>query len=261
MQNSLDTVLLQDLTGNFISVGLYNLPLKIITALSLSIPTALMGAFYPEFSRLFATSSNYLYRIFQKALDYLLIISLPVAFGFLALGQEIVAGLWKNEYLAAVLPGKIMFFALPFIFLCFPTGNLLNAIGKQKFTAFSRANGLIVMVALGFILIPIYGVIGAAIALLCTHLVIFMSDAYFLRDYFEKIKKDFKNSLVRVLISSSIMFFVIKLLESTIPWYYLIVLGAVIYFTALRLSGGLDLKFLRYLFVKESKSINLNEQQ
>lgn len=254
MLNSLDIVMLRALSATFSSVGFYSVPLKIMTALSLSIPAALMGVLYPVFSHLFASSSDYLYRVFHKSLEYLLLISVPVAFGFLSLGSEIINGLWKSEYIAAVIPGKIMFFALPFIFLSFPTGNLLNAISRQKYTAASRAIGLAAMVALDIILIPAFDLTGAAIALLITHFVIFSSDLYFLRDKLAIIKFDLLKSFARVLIASVLMFVTIELLSAYIPWYSLIVLGAGSYLLFLWLLGGLDLNFLKHLLNKESNT-------
>ena len=119
VMNSVDVVLVQKLTGNYGDVGLYSIPLKLITALSLTLPTALMGAIYPAFSHLYGKSEEALRMVFKNAADYLLIIAVPISFGFLALGDEFIGALWNQTYTDAILPAKIMLFSLPFIFLAF----------------------------------------------------------------------------------------------------------------------------------------------
>ncbi|MEK9166093.1 MAG: oligosaccharide flippase family protein [Patescibacteria group bacterium] len=246
--NSLDTVLIKQLTDDFRAVAFYTIPLKIVTVLSLTLPTALMGALYPAFSSLSAYKSPALNKIWEKSIEYLLIISLPIGFGFLALGQNIISALWKPEYLSAVLPGKIMLFALPFIFIAFPTGNLLNAIDRQKCTAFSRGLGVITLFLLSIILIPKFYLIGAAIAMLCTHIVIVCSDIYFLRDRFLLILPALSKSFARILLASFVMFAIIKILALYLPWYSLILIGGGAYFGVLWAVGGIDAKAIfKYL--------------
>jgi len=240
--NSLDTVLIKQLTDDFHAVAFYTIPLKIITVLSLTVPTALMGALYPAFSRLSAQKSPVLNKIWEKSIEYLLIISLPIGFGFLALGQNIIGALWKLEYLAAVNPGKIMLFALPFIFMAFPTGNLLNAIGRQKCTAFSRGLGVAALLLLSLILIPKFYLIGAATAMLCTHIVIVFSDIYFLRNRFLLILPALSKSFLRILFASGVMFAIINALIAHLPWYSLILIGGAVYLGILWIIGGLDIK-------------------
>lgn len=242
--NSLDTVLIKQLTDDFRAVAFYTIPLKIITVLSLTLPTALMGAMYPAFSNLSAQKSPALNKIWEKSIEYLLIISLPIGFGFLALGQNMISALWKQEYLAAVLPGKIMLFALPFIFIAFPTGSLLNAVDRQKCTAFSRGLGVAALLLLSIILIPKFYLIGAAIAMLCTHIVIVFSDIYFLRERFLLIMPALSKNLLRILFASGVMFAIINVLMAYLPWYSLILIGGGVYLGALWMIGGLNIKLI-----------------
>jgi len=245
--NSIDTVMLRQLAHNFQIVGFYALPLKLITALSLTLPTALMGVLYPAFSHLFKYNTQRLSRVFKKSLDYLLIISLPICFGFMILGDEAISTLWSQEYQFAILPAKIMLWSLPAIFLAFPTGNLLNASNRQSRTALSRFFGLITMILLNLLLIPKYGLIGAAWTLVFTHYVILIFDIYFLRKIFLMIWKPLFKKFLLVFSVSLIMIIIIQLLNNLMVWYLLILIGAGVYFIILLICKGLDLQFIKHL--------------
>jgi O-antigen/teichoic acid export membrane protein len=244
--NSIDTVILRNLTSNHL-VGLYSIPLKLITVLSLTVPAALMAVLYPAFSNLYHQSQELLAKAFRKSVEYLLIISIPISFGFLALGDEIIRGLWRSDYLAALPAAKIMLFSVPFLFLAFPTGNLLNAVDRQKWTTLSRLIGVLTLVSSELILIPQFRLLGAAFALLITQTVIFGYDFYFVT----KVIKDrvvylllFK-TMLKVLLSSLVMFLLLQILSTLLPWYVLILAGVVVYLAVLTVVKGVDFAFLR----------------
>ncbi len=245
--NTIDIVLLRQFSLDYRAVGLYSVPLKIVTALSLTLPTALMGAIYPAFSHLHEKSEEGLRTIFRYTVEYLLAISIPLSVGFFALGDEILRALFRDEYSLAIIPSKIILFSLPFIFLAFPTGNFLNAINRQKRTAVSRAFGLIALIGLDIFLIPSFGVLGAAVALLAAHVLIFASDAYFIRERIAVFGGVLARHAAKVILSSIIMYAALEFLSPYAPWYFLILLGCVVYFASLFIFRGINLKFLRHL--------------
>ena len=223
--NSLDVVLIKSIGANYETVALYSIPLKLINAISMTLPIALMGALYPAFAHLHEKSEESLNAVFQKAVEYLMILSIPIAVGFMMLGDELIKSLWNQEYYAAINPGKVMLFSLPFIFLAFPTGNLLNATGRQKHTAISRCIGVLVMAISYVALISYFDVMGAAFALVITHATIFISDAFFLRSRFIKIGNVLIKQLGKTAIASLAMAGVIFYGAAYIPWYMLALLS------------------------------------
>ena len=231
--NSMDVIMIKQMLTDYEIIGLYSIPIKLINALSLTIPTALMGAVYPAFSRLYSTSKDSVSKICERSLQYLLIISVPTSFGFLSLGDEFLKGLWHNEYNQAEVPAKIMLFSLIFIFLAFPTGNMLNAIGKQKCTAISRCIGVVVLFAAEIILMKNFGLIGAAVALVITHSVIFFSDLIFLRILLRPVLKNIVIHALKIFFAAASMFAILELLSSKIWWGMLMIIGAAVYFIIL----------------------------
>lgn len=247
VMNSADVVLVQKFTGSYGEVGLYSIPLKLITALSLTLPTALMGAIYPAFSHLYGKSEEALQMVFKNAADYLLIIAAPISFGFLALGDEFIGALWNQTYAQAVIPSKIMLFSLPFIFLAFPTGNLLNATGGQKFTALSRGFGVATLVIADTLLINRLQVMGAAIGLLAAHCVILLCDVYFARKRILPLIRHLAAQFSKIFLSAVLMWIFLQTLSPFVRWYALAVLGGGLYFAILFAIGGLNTKFLKHL--------------
>ncbi|MBI4359782.1 MAG: flippase [Candidatus Jacksonbacteria bacterium] len=245
--NTIDVVLLRQLSSDYRAVGFYSIPLKIVTALSLTIPTAFMGAIYPSLSHLHGKSDEGIKTVFRYAVEYLLIISVPISVGFFALGDELINALFRDEYTSAIIPSKIILLSLPFIFLSFPTGNLLNATNRQKYTALSRVFGAITLIGLNVLFIPRFALMGAAYAFLATYIVILVFDIYFARAYAAPIFSIFFRQTLKVVVSSGIMYGSILLLSSYAPWYFLIILGCVVYFVALFLLHGINVKFLRHL--------------
>jgi len=105
--------------------------------------------------------------------------------------------------------------------------------------------GVIILISLDIILIPIYGLVGAAFALLASHLTILIIDMICLRSLITVIAKDFVIQLFKVLLASIIMFFMVQILIAYTTWYVLIILGAGVYFVVLMMVGGLDVVFLK----------------
>ena len=112
---------------------------------------------------------------FIKAFNYLTIISIPLSAGIIILAQEIIATVWPS-YIAVVPTFIIMTLAIPFIFLAFPTGYLLNACDRQKNTTLNRGIITLLAVILNIILIPKYSYFGAGIAFLITNVVLLFLD-------------------------------------------------------------------------------------
>lgn len=105
-------------------------------------------------------------------MNYLIIISLPIIGGVIALDDKIV-DLFKagNE---AIWPLRISILALFFIFVNFPIGSLLNACDRQRRNLLFMATITIISVSANFLLIPRFQAIGASITVLVTNAIMFI---------------------------------------------------------------------------------------
>ena len=160
-----DSILLFKFAGAE-AVGLYQIPFKIIVAIQF-LPMAFTASLYPALSAYWHNNREQLSITFERAINYSLIIGIPIMIGTIALADQIVL-LFKEGFSSATLPLQISMMAVPFMFLSFPIGSLLNACDRQK-----RNTINIIIIAIGsallnVLLIPQYGVIGACITTVIT---------------------------------------------------------------------------------------------
>lgn len=166
----LDSILLSSLAGDYY-VGLYQISFKIIFALQF-LPMAFIASLYPAFSTYWKSNKDQLTITFERAMSYLIIISVPISVGVIAISDKIIL-LFKPEYISAVLPLQIIMLAIFFIFINFPIGSLLNACDRQKINTFNMAITLIVSIGMNLILIPFYKALGASITVVATNALMF----------------------------------------------------------------------------------------
>lgn len=167
----LDTVFLSILAEEK-HVGLYQVAFKIVFALQF-LPMAFTASLYPAFSTYWKTNKDQLPITFERAMNYLIIISLPISVGTIALADKILL-LFRPEYAEAKLSMQIIMVALIFIFVNFPIGSLLNACDRQHNNTRNMGITLLASIILNLILIPKYQVNGAAITVLVTNFLMFI---------------------------------------------------------------------------------------
>ncbi len=166
-----DSVLLSLFSSDH-QVGIYQIPFKIIFALQF-LPLAFVASLYPALSSYWHSNRPQLSITFERAMNYLIIISLPVAVGGAVLADKIVL-IFKSGFMDAVLPLQITMAAAVFMFLNFPVGSLLNACDRQKTNTVNMGIALAASLVLNLILIPRWAAIGASLTVLITNLLMFI---------------------------------------------------------------------------------------
>lgn len=127
--SSSDNVLLNFFHGNR-AVGIYGLAYKITIAFQL-VPSALVAAIFPAMSASFVSNRERLESIFTRSMQYLMIVVVPISVILFTLAEPIIHIGWTKVWANAVLPLRILSVGLPFLFLNFPVGYLLNAANLQ----------------------------------------------------------------------------------------------------------------------------------
>jgi O-antigen/teichoic acid export membrane protein len=123
---------------------------------------AFAASLYPALSLYWKHNRGQLSVTFERAINYLIIISLPLSVGIFVLADKIVL-IFKSGYADAVLPLRIIIIQLVFSFLNFPVGSLLNACDRQKRNTINMGLVAALSVAMNLVLIPRWGVAGASI--------------------------------------------------------------------------------------------------
>jgi len=151
------------------AVGLYSAALKPVQAIHL-ISGILAISTLPKISKFAKSSKEKTKKLLETSIGSLLLIGIPITVGGAVLSKEIVTLLYSAEYLNSVLIFQIL---LSTILIVFPMNMLTNfvlAYNKQSKFISPFLAAAIANVLLNIALIPLYGVIGAAIATVTTQL-------------------------------------------------------------------------------------------
>jgi len=240
----IDTILLSYFVGDYF-VGIYQVAFKIIFALQF-LPMAFTATLYPAMSAYWQNNRAQLVVTFERAMNYLLIISLPISVFAMVMADKIVL-IFKTEYLSAIIPIQIQLASLIFVFLSFPVGSLLNACDQQKKNTNIMLMATIASLVLNVLLIPSLKATGACIADLVTNAIVFILG---MRLVWKIIPYNHKNNLIiflKALGASLVMAIVAFVLKEHINIIIVALLSIPLYFAALFVFGGIAQADVMYI--------------
>jgi len=251
--NTSDSVLLSYLDSDR-AVGLYAVPAKIIYSFQQVIPAAFSAVIFPAFSYYYANSKKMLELTFERAFMYLSIISWPIAIGIFVLIPQIISRIWP-AYSTVIPCFYVMVLALPFIFLAFPTGYLLNSCDRQNQTTINRGIITVLAVILNIILIPKLSFYGAGITFFITNFILLFMDFYWVRqviglNYLTLFKVSAKSIVAALVMAAAII-----LIRPYFGLFVEVPFGGAVYFICLFILRGLNFNELFKILKKEPVNI------
>ncbi|HAL55527.1 MAG TPA: hypothetical protein DCP63_03340 [Bacteroidetes bacterium] len=159
---NLDSVLLGFLKGAR-EVGLYTASYKIVLLLTI-VPNLLLSSFLPALSR----QDEGQHPALREYVRTMIILGIPVGFvGYFA-AEAILTTMFGSSYAGAATALQILLFNVSFVFVSMAFANPLIAWDKNKVYLKVVSFGAAANVVLNLILIPPFGIVGAAIATLCS---------------------------------------------------------------------------------------------
>ncbi|MCC4770978.1 oligosaccharide flippase family protein [Methanosarcina sp. DH2] len=165
-----DMVMLSTMDGDTV-VGWYAASYRLIDALGF-IPAVLMSTMYPVFSKFHISSKESLEFAFKKSFKFLTILAIPIGIGTTLLAENIILSIYGSEYTPSVIALQILIWASVLSFINYTPATYLTSTNKQRMLMILTFMGAILNVVLNFILIPLLSYNGAAIATVCTELVV-----------------------------------------------------------------------------------------
>jgi O-antigen/teichoic acid export membrane protein len=231
----LDTVMLSKLAGDY-ETGIYQIAFKFIFALQF-LPLAFVASLYPAFAKYWGegNESTQLAVTFERAINYLTFIALPISAGIFAIAPELIR-FFKPEYAAGVGPLRITILALFFIFLNYPIGSLLNACDRQKDNTRNMLIALALSVVLNIFLIPKFQAWGAGITVLATNITMFALSLGYVPKIMKLRPQKMLMPFLKAAISTALMFMFVINLKGSYNVFIVSGIGGMIYFVALFLS-------------------------
>jgi len=227
-ENRLDVVALSGYYSETI-VGYYSAGVVVESAMMI-FPEGIRNAIFPVFSRLSITDPKKATDIYQLLLKFILLITLAAAVGGIALAPQILALIYKVDFVKSVPIFRILMLSFPFFSFAVLSIRLLNANDQDKKIAKIYGAVMMLSIVLYLVLIPKYASIGTAFVRLST--TILLAVLCFLE--VRKIIHDLRvlPSILRGMGASVIMSFVLMLVDE---WNLVlnILLGSLVYIGSL----------------------------
>lgn len=187
----IDTLMLGFLKGD-VEVGYYNAAMKVKTIL-VSVMTSLSVVLLPRASYYLTKGKNAeFYDISKKSMNFSAMFSIPLVAFFVIYAQPAIMFLAGSAYQAAIAPMQLIMPSLFLIAMSYPLGiQVLVPLGKEKIVLCSEIAGAIVNVLVNILLIPKFGVAGAAISNVCAEFTV-------LTVQFVSVQKEMKKLLLDI---------------------------------------------------------------
>ena len=234
LYTNFDTIMLQFMRGGE-EVGYYNAAYKIILFLT-GLGSLYYTAIFPPLSSLYKTSLEAMRRLLSATAKLAVILVLPLAVGGTILARPIMNLLYGNRYDGGIIALQILIWVVAVILVSSMYGLSLIASDRQNRFALALGVGAGVNLILNLALIPLYGLMGAAIATLVTEVVVF-SLVY--RYFSQIVSIPLRGRLLRPALACVGMAAFLYFCPS---WNVILLtaLGAALYFALLFLLGGIE---------------------
>ncbi|MCD4704796.1 flippase [bacterium] len=251
ISGSIDSVFLSKMVSEK-ALGYYGLAYKITFAFQF-IPMAFAASLYPAFTHFYNYEKEKLEKIFNKSLIYLLMLSLPIITGIIILANQIIIKIYGVEFFGSILTLQILICNLPFVFLTFPLGSLLNACNRQKIHTKNIIITMLASIIANLALIPIFSQNGAALASIIASLVYLILNTISAHKIIKFYTKEILVYALKITAACLLMAFVVISLKNKINIGLVMLSGAAVYPISLILFQALkkeDLLFIKQIFKK-----------
>ncbi len=222
-----DTIMLSKMAGET-AVGIYSIPTKLTYAFQF-VPLALVAAVYPRLSEFFIKDKQAMSLLFGQSLKYLLVVVAPITAGIIALAAPVIVLVGGVKYLPSTEPLQILMIGLFFSFLSFPIGSCVNAANKQSTQTTIVACALITNLVLNTLLIPVYGVAGAALAAVMGNIMLTVLGYIVVGRTIHVGHLDIASFALRVCVSAGVMGIVVHTIGQYTHVVFAMVAGVIIY--------------------------------
>jgi len=240
----LDVLLLQRLVGPA-EVGIYSASYRLMFLLTL-VPESFMNAVYPNMARTWREDRPQFVRLAERSLRYLVAFALPAAVGAYVLAEPVVLLIYEVDFARSVAVLSLLIFAVIPIYMNNVFYRALFAAEQQFKSVFILVVNILVMAASGIWLIPRWGAVGAAAALLISLTVALVQNYLF--TFALVYRSRLGGAAARTAVAAAVMGVAIWAVRPFLPWPSLIVIGAGLYVPLLFLLhtlGGEDVAAIK----------------
>ena len=169
----IDIWMLTDMKGSH-EVGLYSAAFRIYEGITI-LPTILFLVVLPRLSELFVKDKRKHQELAVRVVKYMVIMAMPIVIFGISFSQFALHTFFNNEpeFWQASFALQTLFLGIAFQFPNWMLNTILISIDKQKIILMTGSAGLGFKVLLNYIIIPIYGYEGSAVATVLGEALIF----------------------------------------------------------------------------------------
>lgn len=158
----MDQVMIKEMLGDR-EVGLYSAAVR-LSEVWYFIPMVITSSLFPAIVSAKKVSKELYYLRLQRLYTFMVWMAIGIALPMTFLSEWLVTLLYGEAYREAGQVLMIHIWAGVFVFLGVASGSWLTSENLQQFAFTRTLSGLFINIVLNLVLIPIYGLIGAAIA-------------------------------------------------------------------------------------------------
>jgi len=230
-----DVVLLGFILGER-EVGLYSASYRVCFLL-LAITASIQIAYLPIFTRVAQKGKQQISEMAGRLLEVSSAISIPMVVGGVLLAGPLLTTLFGVEYLEGKAAFQLLIFSIGLIFFHSVIHNILLVYDRLKVEMWIMAMGAGINIVLNIILIPLYGLVGAASAtVLAEGLILLMGSLFVWKKMGISL---FLSAVYRPVLATAIMGASLITLELNFNLAWLLGMGVIVYVTALATIGGI----------------------
>ncbi len=260
-QVRIDTVFIKNMLG-YAPTGWYSAVFTLIDVL-LFVPVSMTTVAFPILARWYHCKDDRFTKLYHKVFYYLVILSIPCVVAGLIIPGQIIGLIYGSAFEQSVPILRVMCLAAPLFFCSIMFSQLLTSIGRQRIYAWIAGLGIILNVILLLILIPLQGVIGAAMATVITLGLTTVSYYIVLRKHTQSppLSLLIRPSIAGVLMGGTIYIMALYGPLGSIWVLVNILISSLVYVISLGVFGGIsrnDYDLVRSIFFKK-KILEMNK--
>lgn len=224
-------------------VGIYNVAFTIMELLGV-VPALFLQLLFPLITREYSKGNNTLIRELTKQIGkWIFTLNLPFIILVILFPEAIINVLFGSSFISAKIPLRFIAIGLFFYYLFVISENLLSMAGKSKTTLLNFSIASVINIILNLILIPKYGVTGAAISTMISYVLWSILSFFSAKKYTSivPLKIEMIKILLVSLIPVSIVFLIRKFIEiKTITAVFLGIFFVLLYFFLILVTKCFD---------------------
>lgn len=216
-------------------VGRYTASYRLVFLL-LAIAVAIYTAYLPAYARAASLKDGQLSDLVNRSLQLAAVVGIPLAAGGMVLAEPLLALLFGAGYVAGAGALRWLLLSVALIFLYGGTRNVLVVFGHTRTDLAIVAAAAAVNVVLNLLLIPRYGIEGAALVTALSEAFILVCLVWAVRRCAVRVRLAW---LARPLLAALVMVAVLLFGVPELPLGQRLVVGAAVYLGGLLLLGGI----------------------